>query len=82
MVNRILEEKKGKTVLALSGNKESGFIYIMGSQEEDMRVLSKELNQKLSGRGGGSVQMTQGSFFADEAQIDAVLSEKGFRKIG
>ena len=81
MVNRILEEKKGKTVLALSGNKESGFIYIMGSQEEDMRVLSKELNQKLSGRGGGSVQMTQGSFFAEEAQIDEVLSEKGFRKI-
>ncbi|MBE5972469.1 MAG: alanyl-tRNA editing protein [Lachnoclostridium sp.] len=81
MVNRILDEKKGKTVVALSGNKDNGFIYIMGSQTEDMRALSKELNQKLSGRGGGSVQMAQGTFFAEEAQVDAVLSERGFMKI-
>lgn len=81
LVNRILEENKGKTVLALSGNKDNGFIYIMGSQSEDMRQLSKELNQKLSGRGGGSVQMAQGTFFAEETQIDAVLKEKGFTKI-
>ena len=81
MVNRMLDEKKGKTVLALSGNKDNGFIYIMGSQEEDMRLLSKELNQKLSGRGGGSVQMAQGTFFAEEEQVDAVLIEKGFTKI-
>ena len=46
-----------------------------------MRQLSKELNQKLSGRGGGSVQMAQGTFFAEEAQLDAILSEKGFKKI-
>ncbi len=81
LVNRILEEKKGKTVLALSGNKDNGFIYIMGSQEADMRLLSKELNQKLSGRGGGSVQMAQGTFFAEEEQVEEVLNEKGFTKI-
>ena len=81
LANRLLDEKKAKTVLALSGNKDNGFIYIMGSQEEDMRLLSKELNQKLSGRGGGSVQMAQGTFFAEEAQLDAILSEKGFKKI-
>lgn len=81
MVNRILEEKKGKTVLALSGNKDNGFVYIMGSQEEDMRLLSKELNQKLSGRGGGSVQMAQGTFFAEEEMVETVLIEKGFTKI-
>ncbi len=81
LANRMLEEKKCKTVLALSGNKDNGFIYIMGSREEDMRLLSKELNQKLSGRGGGSVQMAQGTFFAEEEQVDAILIEKGFRKI-
>ena len=81
LANRLLDEKKAKTVLALSGNKDNGFIYIMGSQEEDMRQLSKELNQKLSGRGGGSMQMAQGTFFAEEAQLDAILSEKGFKKI-
>ena len=82
LVNRILDEKKGKMVLALSGNKDSGFIYIMGSHCDDMRVLSKEFNQKLSGRGGGSVQMVQGTFFAEEAQLDSVLGEKGFVRIG
>ena len=78
MVNRILEEKKGNTVLALSVNKDGGFVYIVASQSEDMRALSKELNAKLSGRGGGSVQMAQGTFFADEASVHAVMEEKGF----
>jgi len=80
LVNRILEEKKGKTVLALSGNGDNGFVYIVGSQSEDMRQLSKELNGKLSGRGGGSVQMAQGTFFADEATMCAVLDEMNFRR--
>lgn len=78
LVNRILEEKKGKTVLALSGNREGGFLYIMGSQNEDMRLLSKELNHLLSGRGGGSTQMAQGTFFAEENTLHAILKEKGF----
>ena len=81
MVNRILEEKKGKTVLALSGNKDGGFVYIMGSQSEDMRLLSRELNGKLSGRGGGSTQMAQGTFFADESGVCVVLEEKGFIRV-
>lgn len=81
MVNRILEEKKGKTVLALSGNKDGGFVYIMGSQSEDMRLLSRELNGKLSGRGGGSTQMAQGTFFADESDVCVVLEEKGFIRV-
>lgn len=78
MVNRMLEEHKGKTVLALSGNSERGFLYVMGSQSEDMRLLSKELNTKMSGRGGGSVQMAQGTFFTSEEQLHAILKEKGF----
>ncbi len=82
LVNRILEEKKGKTVLALSANKDGGFLYIAGSQSEDMRAFSKELNQQLSGRGGGSTQMAQGTFFASEEQLDMVLNEKGFVRIG
>ena len=81
MVNRMLEEHKGKTVLALSGNSERGFLYVMGSQSEDMRLLSKELNTKLSGRGGGSPQMAQGTFFADEASVSAILEEIGFHRV-
>ena len=78
MVNRMIEEKKGKTVLALSGNCDRGFLYVMGSQNEDMRLLSKELNTLMSGRGGGSVQMAQGTFFTSEEQLHANLKEKGF----
>ena len=78
LVNRMLEENKGKTVLALAGNAERGFLYVMGSQSEDMRLLSKELNSLMSGRGGGSVQMAQGTFFTSEEQLHAILKEKGF----
>ena len=80
MINRIFEEKKANTVVAMAANGDAGYIYIMGSQNEDMRVLSKELNGKLSGRGGGSVQMAQGTFFAQEADICALLEEKGFHR--
>lgn len=78
LVNRLLEEKKGKNVLALAGNVEGGFLYVLGSQSEDMRLLSKELNRLLSGRGGGSIQMAQGTFFSDEETLSAILKEKGF----
>lgn len=78
LVNRILEEKKGKKVLALSGNVEGGFLYVLGSQSEDMRLLSKELNGLLHGRGGGSMQMAQGTFFTEKELLCAILKEKGF----
>lgn len=78
LVNRILEEKKGKKVLALSGNVEGGFLYVLGSQSEDMRLLSKKLNGLLHGRGGGSMQMAQGTFFTEKELLCAILKEKGF----
>lgn len=81
LANRILEEQKAKTVLALSENKDGEYLYILASQEEDMRLLSKELNAKLSGRGGGSVQMAQGTFFAHETEIGSAMEEKGFCRV-
>ena len=62
LANRMLEEGRGETVLAL-GETAGGFLYVLGSRTEDMRQLSKELNGLLSGRGGGSQQMAQGTFF-------------------
>ena len=44
------------------------------------QTISKELNGKLSGRGGGSTQMAQGTFFADEEKVCEVLHEMGFRR--
>ena len=78
LVNRMLEEKKGKTVLALGGAAEGSFLYVLGSRDGDMRQLSRELNGLLNGRGGGSAQMAQGTFFATKDQLQAILKEKGF----
>lgn len=78
LVNRLLEEKKGRTVLALGGAAEGSFLYILGSRDGDMRRLSRELNGLLNGRGGGSAQMAQGTFFATKDQLQAILKEKGF----
>ena len=78
LVNRLLEEKKGRTVLALGGATEGSFLYVLGSRDGDMRRLSRELNGLLNGRGGGSAQMAQGTFFATKEQLQAILKEKGF----
>ena len=77
-VNFALEEKKGKIVLALSESVNGGFSYVLGSQSEDMRALSKELNGELSGRGGGSSQMAQGTFFTEKENLISSLAAKGF----
>ncbi len=78
LVNRLLEEKKGRTVLALGGATEGSFLYVLGSRDGDMRRLSRELNGLLNGRGGGSAQMAQGTFFATKDQLQVILKEKGF----
>ena len=78
LVNRLLEEKKGRTVLALGGAAEGSFLYVLGSRDGDMRRLSREFNGLLNGRGGGSAQMAQGTFFATKDQLQAILKEKGF----
>lgn len=78
LVNRLLEEKKGRTVLALGGAAEGSFLYVLGSRDGDMRQLSRELNGLLNGRGGGSAQMAQGTFFATKDHLQAILKEKGF----
>ena len=77
-VNFALEGKKGEIVLALSESVNGGFSYVLGSQSEDMRALSKELNGELSGRGGGSSQMAQGTFFAKKEELLSNLAGKGF----
>ena len=77
-VNFALEGKKGGIVLALSESVNGGFSYVLGSQSEDMRALSKELNGELSGRGGGSSQMAQGTFFARKEELLSNLAARGF----
>ncbi len=54
----------GGILVALMG-KDGDYKYIMASKSVDLRAKSKEINQHLSGRGGGHPQMIQGSAFVD-----------------
>lgn len=75
--NRLLEENKGEIVLALSGQQEQ-YLYVLGAKSEDARLLARELGAALNGKGGGSRQMAQGTFFTGKEELAAVLKEKGF----
>lgn len=61
-----------------AGEEEAGYRYVIGSKEEDVRALAKELNQELEGRGGGKPEMVQGSVKATADQICSFMERKGF----
>ncbi len=73
--NRLLEEEKAETVLVCTGDDTSGYSYTAGSRSLDMRAFGKELNSRLQGRGGGSVQMVQGTLQAAQKEIEMVFTE-------
>ena len=41
-----------------------------------MRALSKAMNRRLNGRGGGSALMSQGTFRADRQSVTKVFLEE------
>ena len=59
---------------AFSGDDESGYSYIMGAETVDLRASAKEINASLSGRGGGSKEMIQGSVKASAEAIRGYFS--------
>ena len=64
---RILANKAVKKVgkiLVLLSRAEDGYKYLLASEQTDLRVEVKKINAALSGRGGGSPSMVQGSFFS------------------
>ena len=50
--------------------------YAIASNSIDLRAVVKEANQALSGRGGGSASMVQGSFSASIAEIEEYFKSK------
>ena len=54
-----------------------GFKYIIASRSLDLKQLSKKINDALSGRGGGSERMLQGSCRADRERIERFFAEEG-----
>ena len=53
------------------GEEAQGFSYIIASSSLPLRAKSKEINQALGGKGGGSDQMIQGSVTASKEDIEA-----------
>lgn len=60
----------GGICAAFSGSDESGYIYIMGSLSVPLRSEAKSINAALSGKGGGTDAMIQGSVKASREDIE------------
>ena len=54
-----------------SGNDNDGYKYAISCAKYDMRPMSKELNEKLNGRGGGNAVLIQGELNSCRQKIEA-----------
>ena len=75
--NLVNEAKKrcGGICACFSGDDESGYKYIISSTSKDLRTMSKEINAAISGRGGGSCEMIQGSCSAKREEIEGYFGK-------
>ncbi len=71
-MNLILD-KGAKICAVFAGTDESGYRYVIGSRNEDVRPISKKLNEAFAGRGGGKPEMVQGTLKGKEVQIREML---------
>ena len=62
---------------AFVGNDENGYHYILGSKHMDVRGITKEMNQRFQGKGGGKAEMVQGALSGRKEEIQAWLLENG-----
>lgn len=65
----LLLNKGARVCAVFAGSEEEGFRYVIGSREEDVRLLCRRLNEAFGGRGGGKPEMVQGSLCANEKAI-------------
>ncbi len=61
--------------VALSGKDGQGYRYVIAAKTSGLKAKSNQINAALSGRGGGSDLMIQGSFSATEQQIRDYFKE-------
>ena len=52
---------------------ETEFRYVIGSRKEDVRPISRTLNDAFHGRGGGKADMVQGSLHGSEEEIKKII---------
>lgn len=73
----ILDQIRGICVV-LSEHDKEGFQYAAGIREGDIRPLVKEMNGRLSGRGGGKPFFAQGLIQASKEEAEDFFHGKGF----
>lgn len=61
---------KCRIFVALSGSDADGYNYVIGSQKVELLSIAKDINQALSGRGGGKNDMLSGKFGTSRKQIE------------
>ena len=67
---------RGGISIVFSGSDKTGYQYAAAAKNADLRSFAKEMNAALSGRGGGSPLMVQGSVKASEKEICAWVGER------
>ncbi len=73
-------EKCGGIVGVFAGDDSSGYRFILGSKNVDLKAKSKEITAALDGRGGGSKSMIQGSVAASRDRILDYFKKEGMDK--
>ncbi len=71
----LLAEKAGGFAAVFCGSDAAGWRYIAGSRHTDLRAGARSFNAAVSGRGGGSPGMIQGSARAGEEEIRRALGQ-------
>ena len=73
LMNFVLEQGKESCAVFYpddKGDNKEGFRYVIGSKVIDVRPVGKELNERFQGRGGGKVNMVQGSIKGEQGEIE------------
>lgn len=68
IVNQLMERYSGICAV-FSGDDESGYQYVIGSQTLDCKVIAEKMKNELFARGGGSNRMIQGSVVTEATKI-------------
>lgn len=63
----------GGLCAGFSGNDSKGYCYVVTSKTRGVRSLAKEINTALSGKGGGSEELIQGSVKATKEEIERFM---------
>ena len=58
---------------AFSGSDETGYMYIIGSKNIDLRSHSREINAAINGKGGGTAEMIRGRASTSAENIQKIM---------